>query len=98
MCTASAPHLHRRREAGYLETDDTVRRLWAWVKSHEPDDMVWPTPTAGAQEPLRFDACGWPAEHSTAEAWLSMIQYWTVLREQLIVGAPRRSRNSAIKL
>ena len=39
------------REAGYLETDDTVRRLWAWVKSHEPDDLVWPTPTAGVQVP-----------------------------------------------
>ena len=139
------PPISVLREAGYLETDDTVRRLWAWVKSHEPDDLVWPTPTAGvqvprytpapqppaalphspapqpmphtpcsaldacaalhprsapslctlallpysalspsssrlvppckpAQEPLRFDACGWPAEHSTAEAWLSMLQ------------------------
>ena len=32
--------------------------------------------------------------YSACASW----QYWTVLREQLIVGAPRRSRNSAIKL
>ena len=45
------PPISVLREAGYLETDDTVRRLWAWVKSHEPDDLVWPTPTAGVQVP-----------------------------------------------
>ena len=54
------PPISVLREAGYLETDDTVRRLWAWVKSHEPDDLVWPTPTAGVQVP-RYTPAPQPA-------------------------------------
>ena len=56
----SPPPISVLREAGYLETDDTVRRLWAWVKSHEPDDLVWPTPTAGVQVP-RYTPAPQPA-------------------------------------
>ena len=62
------PPISVLREAGYLETDDTVRRLWAWVKSHEPDDLVWPTPTAGVQVPRYTPAPQPPAAlpHSPA--------------------------------
>ena len=62
------------RTAGYLETEDTLRRIWSWAKLHNADEMVWPTPTAQAQEALRFDACGWPSESTTPEEWLGMIQ------------------------
>ena len=35
----------------------------------------------------------YPSPGSTPEHWLQMIQFWTVLREQLVGGAPRRARN-----
>ena len=69
-----APTYEGLRTAGYLETKDAFRRIWSWAKEHGPDDMVWPTPTAQAQEALRFDACGWPHESTTPEEWLGMIQ------------------------
>ena len=56
--------------------------------------LCGPTPTCVDQEAMTFNACGWPAEHTTPAEWLPMLQYWTVLREQLINGAPRRARST----
>ena len=50
------PPISELRAAGWAAPDDTVRRVWAWAKEHDPDDLVWPCPTAGTQDPLRFDA------------------------------------------
>mmetsp|Transcript_32260 Transcript_32260/g.53304 ORF Transcript_32260/g.53304 Transcript_32260/m.53304 type:complete len:215 (-) Transcript_32260:290-934(-) len=91
------PPIEAMRAAGYQESKDAMKRLWAWAKQHEPRDAVWPTPVQGEQEALAFDACGWPTQTSTPEEWLAMLQYWTVLREQLIGGAPRRARKVVTK-
>merc|ERR1711964_121587 len=88
-----APSIEELRAVGYLETSETYRQVFSWAKQYGRDDVFWPTPTAHVQEALRMDTCGWPSDDTTAEQWLSIIQYWTVLREQLITGAPRRSRN-----
>jgi len=89
---AKLPPIAAMRAVGYLESSDTMQRLWAWAKEHQPQDGVWPTPVSHQEEALTFDACGWPSEHSTPEEWLQMLQYWTCLREQLIGGLPRRCR------
>jgi len=86
------PAIQAMREVGYLASAGEMRDVWAWAKAHSPEDGVWPTPTAGVQEAMTFDACGWPNPNTTAAEWLSMLTYWTVLREQLIGGAPRRAR------
>ena len=142
VSNVSPPSIESMREAGYLESAAAMQSIWAWAKTHRPEDGVWPTPTSQAQEALTFDACGWPTvrcstldarptvtapvkplgdcthptgrtaswpllltthspapsaaspqQSSTASEWLAMLQYWTVLREQLIGGAPRARRN-----
>jgi len=82
------------REVGYLGTAQTLKATWAWAREQGLQGAVWPTPTAGAQEAVRFDACGWPTAESTPEEWLNMLSYWTALREQLVGGASRSQRNA----
>ena len=89
---AKLPSLEAMRAAGYLESAQSMTKLWAWVKEHDPGDAVWPTPVATAEEALRFNACGWPDEKTTPEEWLAMLSYWTALREQMITGASRARR------
>jgi len=92
--SVTLPKIEAMRAVGYLESQQTMKRVWAWAKSHSPDDSVWPTPVEQEQDGLRFNECGWPSEGSTPEDWLAMLQYWTVLREQLIGGAARSARKA----
>jgi len=82
------------RKAGYLGEERELKAVWAWVRD-QGDGAVWPTPTAGPQEAVRFDACGWPNENSSPEEWITYLTYWTVLREQLVGGASRAQRRAA---
>jgi hypothetical protein len=74
-----------------------MRTTWAWAKEGagpSRDGLIWPTPTSGYTDPLRFDAFGWPGSATTCEEWISMLSYWTALREQMVSGASRAQRNN----
>ena len=91
---AKTPTIEAMREVGYLGTAQTLKATWAWAREQGALGAVWPTPVAGMQEAVRFDACGWPHAESTPEEWLNVLSYWTALREQLIGGASRSQRNA----
>jgi len=88
------PPIAAMRKAGYLGDERELKAVWGWVRD-QGDGAVWPTPIAGAQEAVRFDACGWPNENSTPEEWVPLLTFWTALREQLVGGASRAQRRSA---
>ena len=93
---ATLPSLDAMREAGYQGSAGNMRAVWQWAKEQagpNRDNMIWPAPTGGHQEPLRFDACGWPHASTTCEEWLTMLDYWTAMREQMMFGASRAQRN-----
>jgi hypothetical protein len=91
---ANLPSLEEMQAAGYMGTASQMRSTWAWARDHVDNGtyQVWPTPTAGLQEALRFDAWGWPHAESTCEEWINMLTYWTAMREQMISGASRSQR------
>lgn len=92
----ACPSISLMRKAGYLGDERELKSVWDWVRD-QGDNEVWPTPTAGAQEAVRFDACGWPNEKSTPDDWIPLLSYWTALREQLVGGASRAQRRAASK-
>ena len=91
---ANLPSLEEMQTAGYMGTASQMRNTWAWARDHVDSGtyQVWPTPTAGLQEALRFDAWGWPHAETTCEEWINMLTYWTAMREQMISGASRSQR------
>lgn len=93
---ANLPALEEMQAAGYMGTASSMRNTWAWARDHVSSGtyQVWPTPTGGVQEPLRFDAWGWPGEGTTCEEWINMLTYWTAMKEQIIGGASRSQRAS----
>ena len=88
------PSLEEMQAAGYQGSAAAMRTVWQWAKDHVNSGTycVWPTPVAGMQEALRFDAWGWPHQTTTCEEWINMITYWTAMREQMISGASRSQR------
>ena len=88
------PTIAAMRKAGYLGDERELKTVWAWVRD-QGDGAVWPTPTAGVQEAVRFDSCGWPSDNSTPEEWVTYLTFWTALREQLVGGASRAQRRAA---
>ena len=80
--------------AGYQGSAGALRGTWSWAKEFGKDHVVWPTPTSGFQEALRFDQHGWPHAETTPEEWVTLIGYWTVLREQMACGASRTQRGA----
>ena len=88
------PSIAAMRKAGYLGDERELKTVWAWVRD-QGDGAVWPTPTAGVQEAVRFDSCGWPSDNSTPEEWVTYLTFWTALREQLVGGASRAQRRAA---
>ena len=95
---AKLPSIEVMQEAGYQGSAGSMRNVWAWAKDFGADHVVWPTPTSGMQEALRFDAHGWPHSQSTAAQWLEMINFWLLLREQMSCGASRAQRGAVDKL
>ena len=95
---AKLPSIEAMQAAGYQGSSGQLRGVWAWAKDFGKDHVVWPTPTSGLQEALRFDQHGWPHAETTPEEWITLIDYWTVLREQMACGASRTQRNAVDKL
>jgi hypothetical protein len=87
------PTMRDMRAAGYLGSEQELKSIWAWARDSE-QESVWPTPVAGMQEAVRFDACGWPTPTSTADEWITCVSFWTALREQLVGGASRSQRRA----
>ena len=92
---AKLPTIEVMQGAGYQGSAAQMRGTWQWAKDFGRDHVVWPTPTSGLQEALRFDAHGWPHSQTTPAEWIDMLTYWSVLREQMVCGASRSGRNAA---
>jgi len=91
---AKLPAIEDMHAAGYQGSLQAMRATWSWAKDFGRDHVVWPTPTSGMQEALRFDAHGWPHSQTTPAEWIDMLTYWSVLREQMACGASRTQRNA----
>ena len=91
---AKLPTIDAMQAAGYQGSAGALRGTWSWAKEFGKDHVVWPTPTSGFQEALRFDQHGWPHAETTPEEWVTLIGYWTVLREQMACGASRTQRGA----
>jgi hypothetical protein len=94
---AKLPSMEEMQAAGYQGSLQVARGTWTWAKEFGKDHVVWPTPTSGVQEALRFDMNGWPHSQTTAAEWIEQLTFWSVLREQMSCGASRAQRNSVEK-
>ena len=95
---AKLPTIDAMQAAGYQGSAGALRGTWSWAKEFGKDHVVWPTPTSGMQEAMRFDAYGWPCSMTTPAQWMEMLSYWAVLREQMACGASRTQRNAVDQL
>lgn len=94
---ATLPPIEQMRAAGYQGNAASMRDTWAWAKDGagpSRDGLVWPTPGCAAAEAVRYDVFGWPGAKTTCEEWLSMLSFWTALREQMVCGASRAGRKA----